>query len=183
MDKTVKKNSPNRAKKAAIVTEVIEKVAKAQGMVFTNYTGLTHRQLETFKREIKKSDATFAVTKNTLLKIALKDAQKGEIAEKNTFEGQTGTLFLYGDIVAPLKALAKLIKDLQKPEIKFGFLDGKMVTKEEVVKISALPSRQELIAKLVGGMKSPIYGLHRSLNWNIQKLVMTLSAVAKTKPQ
>lgn len=181
MNDQSKKISANKAKKATIVAEIEQKVEKAKGMVFTNYTGLTHKQLETFKREIKKADADFVVSKNTLLKRALEKSPSSDLKSKEKMDGQTGTMFLYGDIVAPLKTLAKLIKELQKPEIKYGYLDGKVVTSAEVIKISSLPSREQLIAQLVGAMKSPIYGLHRSLQWNIQKFVLILKAIEAKK--
>lgn len=172
------KITKNKEKKIAIVAQVKEKVDKAKAMVFTDYTGLTHKQLETLKREIKKADAEFVVAKNTLVKLALGDKVAGQ---EDKFEKPTGTMFLYGDIVAPLKALAKMIKDIEKPGIKFGLLDGKVVTDKEVLKLSSLPSREVLLAQLAGMLTSPIQGLHRALSWNIQKLVLTLKAVEKTK--
>ncbi len=180
MNKDNTKNSANRQKKTVVVAEISEKVNKAKAMVFTNYTGLTHKQLEQFKREIKKSNAEYAVAKNTLLKRALMDA-KLETGEDKNFDLPTGTLFLYGDIVSPLKALAKMVKDFEKPQIKFGLLDGKIMTAQEVMKLSTLPSREVLLAQLAGMMKSPIQGLHRALSWNLQKFVMTLNAVAEKK--
>ena len=173
--------SSNRQKKEVIVAEVSEKVQKAKAMVFTNFQGMTHKQLEEFKREIKKSDAEFAATKNTLLKRALGD---GAIAgNEDKFQQPTGTLYMYGDVVAPLKVLAKLIKDTEKPTIKFGLLEGKAITDKEVLKLSTLPNRETLIAQMLGMMNAPVQGLHRALSWNLQKFVMTLSAIEKQKAQ
>lgn len=170
--------SKNREKKVAIVAEVTEKVQKAKAMVFTDYTGLTHKQIEELKKEIRKADAEYAVTKNTLLKRALGEQVA---SQEDKFVQPTGTMFMYGDIVAPLKALAKMIKDTEKPGIKFGLLDGRVMTDKEVLKLSTLPSREVLLTQLAGMLKSPISNLHRALNWNLQKLVLTLSAVQKTK--
>jgi large subunit ribosomal protein L10 len=174
------KISANKQKKTKIVAEISEKVGKAKAMVFTNYQGITHKQLEQFKRDIKKSDAEFAVAKNTLLKKSLVDANL-ETGDDKNFDQPTGAIFLYGDIVAPLKILAKMIKEMEKPQIKFGLLDGKLMTKEQVIKLSTLPSREVLIAQLLGQMKAPIAGFHRALHWNLQKFVMTLSAIEKKK--
>jgi len=177
------KVTKNKEKKIAIVAEVAKKVEKAKAMVFTNYQGLTHRQLEEMKKELRKADAEYAVTKNTLLKRAISEKVNKEIVEENLsqFEQPTGTLFAYSDPVAPLKVLAKLIKDFEKPQIKFGLLDGKVITDKEVLKLSTLPTRDVLIAQLLGMMQAPIQGLHRALQWNTQKLVLTLNAVAKKK--
>ncbi len=170
--------SKNKEAKIAIVAEVKEKVDRAKAMVFTDYTGLTHKQLEDLKKELRKADAEYMVAKNTLVKLALGD----KVADQeDKFQNPTGTMFLYGDIVAPLKALAKMVKEVEKPSIKFGLLDGKVMTDKEVLKLSTLPSREVLLAQLAGMLKSPISNLHRALNWNLQKLVLTLSAVQKTK--
>ena len=67
------------------------------------------------------------------------------------------------------------------PSVKFGILENQALTSEQVLKLATLPSRDVLLAQLVGGLKSPIFGLHRALNWNLQKLVLTLKAVEGTK--
>ncbi len=172
------KISKNREKKEKIIAEFAEKVKKAKAMVFANYQGMTHVQLEQLKRAVKTVDAEFVVTKNTLLKKAL-EAEK--VAMENPLEGATTTLFAYSDVVLPLKELAKVIKNLKLPEIKFGLLDGKIITAEEILKLSTLPSREVLLTQLVIGLKSPIFGLHRALNWNMQKFVMTLKAIEAKK--
>lgn len=172
------KVSKNRQKKEVIVTEVSERVNKAKAMVFTDYTGLTHKQLEGFKKELRKMDAEFAISKNTLLKRALGEKAAGQ---DDKFVKPTGTLFLYGDVVAPLKSLAKMMKDMEKPQVKFGWLDGQVLSSQDVAKLATLPSREVLIAQMLGMMKSPIQGLHRALAWNLQKFVMTLAAIEKQK--
>ena len=172
--------SKNRLKKVAIVTELSEKVEKAKGMVFTQYQGLTHHQLETIKRAVKKLDGSYMAAKNSLILRALEGKVDVE-AEKEKFRDPTATLFLYNDIVEPLKYLAKTIKDLKLPVVKFGILDGKLITAQEVAKLATLPALPVLRAQLLGQMKSPIQGLHRALNWNLQSLVMTLSAIKDKK--
>ena len=101
----------------------------------------------------------------------------------NSLKGPTATLLAYDDVIAPLKALAKTIKELKLPEIKFGIFEGKIIDTKQVNTLSTLPPREVLIAQVVGGIKSPLYGLHRVLNWNIQKFVMTLNAISQSKSQ
>lgn len=173
------KISSNRQKKEKIVAKIVEKLDKADSLVFANFEGLTHKQLEEFKKGLRKLDAQFAVVKNTLLKKALGEEKIKGFEDK--FEQPTGTLFLYGDPVAPLKLLAKMIKEFEKPKIKFGFLDGRAVTEAEVLKLATLPTKEVLLTQLVIGLKSPISGLHRALSWNLQKFVMTLKAIENKK--
>ena len=80
-----------------------------------------------------------------------------------------------------LKELAKILKEFNLPTIKFGILENKTITADQVNKLATLPSREILIAQLIGNMQAPIYGLHRALNWNIQKFVITLNAIQNQK--
>ncbi len=179
--------SKNREKKEKIVAELSEKVERAKALVFTNYQGMTHKQLEDLKKALRAVNADLVVAKNTLLARALANSEfnpstkLGTRVQNSEFKNPTATLFAYEDPLAPLKELAKIIKTLKIPTIKFGILDGKAITGEEVLKLASLPSREVLIAQVVGGMKAPIFGLHRALNWNLQKLVLTLEAIQKTK--
>jgi large subunit ribosomal protein L10 len=178
INQTQSNKSENRKKKEDIVIKLSEKVNKAKSIIFTNYQGLTHLQLERIKKTAKKFEAEYVTTKNTLLKKALGDKIN---AEKEKFSQPTATLFIYNEIAQPLKELIKVIKELNLPKIKFGILEGKIITEEEVKKIAALPPLPALRAQLLGQMKSPISGLHRALNWNIQKLVLTLNAIQQKK--
>ncbi len=182
MDTQNKKISKNREKKEKIVAELSEKVTRAKALVFANYQGMTHKQIEELKKALSKTDAELAVTKNTLLKLALAQTQNSKLESQN-FEGATATLFAYSDAILPLKELAKTIKSLKLPVIKFGIFEGKILNAAEVLKLSTLPSREVLIAQFVGGLKSPIFGLHRALSWNIQKLVMTFKAIENSKSE
>ncbi|HSX09083.1 MAG TPA: 50S ribosomal protein L10 [Candidatus Saccharimonadales bacterium] len=179
MDNTTVKVSSNRQKKEQLVAELVEKVGKSNGMVFANYQGLTHQQLENLKKGLKKANAEFVAVKNTLLLRALEG--KLDDAAKDHFNQPTGALFIYSDIVDPLKELTKTIKEFKMPVIKFGIIEGNIVNDKEVVKIASLPPLPVLQAQLLGQMMAPISGLHRALNWNLQSLVMTLNAIKDKK--
>lgn len=167
-----------RKRKEGIVTKLTEKVEKSKGIIFTNYQGLTHLQIERIKKATKKFQAEYVTTKNTLLKKALGDKIN---SEKDKFEQPTATLFIYDDIAQPLKELVKIIKELSLPKIKFGIFEGKIITEGEVTKIAALPPLPTLRAQLLGQMKAPISSLHRALSWNTTKLVLTLNAIKDKK--
>lgn len=175
------KISANRQKKMDIVTLLNEKIVKAKAIVFTNYQGLTHKQLEGLKKTIKPFNAEYIVAKNSLVLRALEE-NKIKVGNQKQFEGPTGTLLIYEDFVGPLKELAKLVKELGIPSVKFGVMESKNLTGEQVMKLSTLPSRETLLSQIAVGLKSPIFGLHRALTWNLQKFVMTLGAVAAAKP-
>lgn len=173
-DPTTHKVSRGRVKKEGIVADLLEKKGKAKAMVFTNYQGLTHKQIEALKKGIKAADAEFVVAKNTLLQKAMSDVKDVE-----TLKGPTGTIFAYADVVAPLKEVAKAIKLFALPTIKFGILEGQIFSGEQILKIASLPTREVLIAQFVGGLKAPLFGFHRALSWNISKLILTLKEIEK----
>lgn len=184
--KNDKQVSANKQKKQAIVGEIVEKVQNAKGFVFTDYQGLTHQQLETIKRAMKSINAEYVATKNTLLKIALNDGTKDNEAINSqlstlNFDGPTATLFIYDDVLSPLKELAKSIKALNLPVVKKGFIDGQILDATQIDKLSKLPPLPHLRAQLLGQLQSPISGFHRALNWNLQRFVMTLNAVKEKK--
>lgn len=169
-----------RERKEQIVAELSEKTDKAKAFVFTNYQGLSHQQIEDLKKGVKNVGAEYVITKNSLILRAL--ANKGISDEdKSHFENPTATLFIYEDVVDPLKELAKSIKTMELPSIKFGIIDGKPVSGQDVITISKLPPLPVLQAQVLGQMMAPIQGLHRALNWNIQSLVMTLNQIAQQK--
>lgn len=177
MNKTGYK-SQKRIKKEAVVAKLGEKIAKAKALVFTNYQGLTHQQLESLKKAVRKVEAEYTITKNTLLKIALKEKMQLDIDD---LDKPTATLFLFNDPIRPLKEIVTLVKTLNLPSIKFGVFEGKRIPGESVVKLATLPPREVLIAHVIGQMKAPLSALHRALNWNIQKLVFTLKAIETKK--
>ena len=199
------KISKNRQKKEQIVAQLSEKIKKAKSIIFTNYQGLTHKQLEGLKKALRELNAELVVTKNTLLKIALEKstafglqttAVDGSQNAESMLFNPTAALFVYDDITAPLKQLSKTLKSLGLttspasfaesrraggPTIKFGIVDNQALTGNELLRIAMLPSREVLLAQVVSGLNSPIYGLHRTLSWNLQKLVMTLSTLQQKK--
>jgi large subunit ribosomal protein L10 len=175
-----KKVSKNRQKKESLVAEMGEKVGKAKGLVFTNYQGLTHQQIEGLKRSVKAVDAEYVITKNRLVLRSLEGTALDD-ETKSQLQQPTATLFMYSDVVEPLKGLAKSLKEIELPTIKFGIIEGKVLTGQEILKLSTLPPMQTLRAQLLGQMNAPIQGLHRALSWNLQSLVMTLSAISKQK--
>src|SRR5258708_1763269 len=181
MNNDTVKVSQNRQKKEQLVAELVAKVEKSNGIIFANYQGLTHQQLENLKKNLKKAKAEFMAVKNTLLQRALEGKVDTQVTKEH-FNQPTGALFIYNDIVDPLKELTKTIKEFKMPVIKFGILDGKVVTDQEVTKIASLPPLPVLQAQLLGQMQAPISGLHRALNWNLQQLVLTLNAIKDKKP-
>ena len=171
--------SKSRQKKETIVGELSEKLERAKALIFTNYQGLTHKQIEKLKKSAKALNADYVVVKNTLLGKAIENSKLK--VQNSSLEGPTAAMFVYGDVIEPLKNLGKTIKQLGLPTIKFGILDKKLVEADQLLRLAALPSREVLLAQFVNGLKAPIFGLHRALSWNLTKLVLILNEIEKKK--
>ena len=139
-----------RADKAAAVAEITEEFRASNAAVLTEYRGLTVGQLKELRRSLG-SDTTYAVVKNTLSKIAAKDA--GVEGFDSLLQGPTAIAFIKGDPVAAAKGLDTFAKDNPLLVIKGGIFDGKAVTTAEIMKLADLESREVLLAKLAGAMK------------------------------
>lgn len=173
-----------RARKEVQVTELTQVLSEAKSLVLTNYMGLTHKQMEALKKELRPLDSSFNVTKNSLLKLALEKSDfKGKIANLDeVLQNPTAALFIKGDPMDSLKKLAKAMKDFGRPLVKVGVIDGKSLDEASIIKLSSLPSKEVLIAQLAGMLNSPIARFTFVLNANLQKLVVVLNEVSKKKP-
>lgn len=143
------------AEKIAAVTELADNFRQSSGAVLTEYRGLTVKQLQELRRSLGE-DVHYAVAKNTLTKIAAKDA--GVELDNELLVGPTAIAFIKGDPVLAAKSLRDFAKANTPLVIKGGFLDGKILSVEEINKLADLESREVLLAKLAGGMKASLSG-------------------------
>jgi large subunit ribosomal protein L10 len=167
------------AKKEATIDELRERIAGTKNLFFTNYAGLTVQEMKKLRTELRKDGSTYGVVKNTLFKRAASDELASQL--DGILAGPTGVVFAGDDPVAPAKAL-KTFSDQTKPvEVKAAYIDGKLVDAAQVQALAALPPKQELLARLVGSLSSPITGLVRVLSGNQSGLVRVLNAIAEKK--
>ncbi len=164
-----------RAQKEETVTKLAEKLADAKSVVFADYKGMTMSQLSALRTQLDDISAEFSVTKNNLLKIALKN-NKMEIDEA-ILEGPVATLFSFGDEITPIKLLTKAIKDNQIGSVKGGIMEGEFMDQYKVNKLASLPSKDELRAKTVGVLVAPLHGIVGVLQANLRNLVYVLSQI------
>lgn len=159
-----------------------EKLEKAKAFFLTDYRGLTHPQLEQLRRALKKAEGEFVIAKNTLIRIALKEGKNTGMQELiEELKNPTAAFFAFGDEIAAIKELAKFIKNTQLPKIKIGLFAQKLATESDFKKLASLPTKDVLLSTLVFRLKSPLYGLHYALNWNLQRLVIALDNIKNKK--
>jgi large subunit ribosomal protein L10 len=141
-----------RADKAAAVAELKNAFESSSGAMLTEYRGLTVAQLSELRRSLG-DNARFAVVKNTLTKIAAREAGVAEELEQ-LLQGPSAIAFVSGDVVEAAKGLRDFAKANPDLVIKGGVVDGKPLTPEEITTLASLESREVLLAKLAGAMKA-----------------------------
>jgi len=165
--------------KKQIVQELVEKMKAASAGILVNYRGLTVEEDTELRRRFRKAGVEYKVVKNTLTKLAAKEVGYGELEPQ--LNGPTSLAISADDPVAPAKILVEFSKNNEKLEIKGGFVDGKVIGINEIKALADLPSRETLIAKVLGGFNAPISGLVNVLNGNLRGLVVALNAIAEKK--
>src|SRR5271165_146385 len=150
------------AEKVAAVAELTERFRSSSGAVLTEYRGLTVAQLAELRRSLG-DDATFAVVKNTLTKIAVTDAGLSDQLS-SLLAGPSAVAFVDGDVVEAAKGLRDFAKANPLLVIKGGVLDGKAISPAEIIKLADLEPRDVLLAKLAGAMKASLAGAAATFN-------------------
>jgi large subunit ribosomal protein L10 len=142
-----------RADKAAAVAEITEEFRASNAAVLTEYRGLTVGQLKQLRRSLGE-DTTYAVVKNTLTKIAAKDA--GVVGFDDLLVGPTAIAFIKGDAVAAAKGIDTFAKENPMLVIKGGIMDGKILTADDIKKLAKLESREVLLSKIAGAANATL---------------------------
>ena len=162
------------ANKEASVAELTEKFRTSNAVVLTEYRGLTVAQLKTLRKTIS-ADATYAVVKNTLTKIAANNA--GISSFDDELAGPSAIAFVHGDTVVVAKALRDFAKANPLLVVKSGYLDGNALTADEVKQLADLDSREVLLAKMAGAIKASLFGAAYLFNAPLSKAVRTVEAL------
>lgn len=163
-----------RPDKAAAVAELADSFRESNGAVLTEYRGLSVKQLQDLRRALGDT-ASYAVAKNTLTKIAAKDA--GIELDESLLTGPTAIAFITGDAVEAAKGLRDFAKANPSLIVKGGFLDGKTLTADEVTKLADLESREVLLAKLAGGLKANLSKAAGLFNAPLSQAARTFAAL------
>jgi large subunit ribosomal protein L10 len=140
--------------KAAQIEELADRLSRSQLTIIADYRGLSVSALHDFRSRIRPMDAEFRVAKNTLTRIAAE--QVGIEGLESQLEGPTAILFAYGDVVAPAKAVSDFARTSRILQVRAGVMNNQVLTPADVEAISSLPPREELLAKLVGMLASPM---------------------------
>ncbi len=168
-----------RLQKEATVQVIQEKLSRAKSVVFTDYKGLTMKQLSDLRNKLREVNSEFTITKNTLLSRALPSSNFH--LPSSSLEGPTATLFAYDDEISPIKILVKALKDAALGKVKSGFLGKDSLDEPTIIQLSTLPTKIELRAKTVGVLIAPLQGIVSVLQGNLRNLVYALNQIKLQK--
>lgn len=172
---------PNEKKKQ-LVKEIKEKIETAKSITFTDYVGISADQANTLRQKVKDAGGEVLVSKNTLLKVAIDEHGNKDIIEaKKDLKGPTMTIFGFKDPILPIKALFEFAKGIDLPKIKSAIIEGVYNSAEKVEILKSIPSREELLAKILERMNSPISGFVNVVGGVQRKFVFAVNAIAKKK--
>jgi large subunit ribosomal protein L10 len=168
-----------RSEKDVVVQDVTEVFEKAKGVFVADYAGLTVEKISVLRQKCRAAKVEFMVVKNTLAKRAADAAGKGGI--NPYFKGPSAIAYSYDDPSAPARVIREFYKDNQKPKVRGSLFEGEFFGPEKTEAIATLPSKNELIARVLGGFNAPITGFVGGLNGILTKFVRTLDAVRESK--
>ncbi len=147
--------------KKQVVAQLVETLKSAQAGVLVDYRGITVEQDTQLRAKLREAGVEYKVVKNTLTRFAAKEVGFEELDEQ--LNGPTALAISTTDAVAPAKVISDFAKDVEALQIKAGFVDGKVISLDEVKTLASTPSREVLIAKIMGSLNAPISKLVRTL--------------------
>jgi large subunit ribosomal protein L10 len=169
-----------RDEKETFVAEFRERVDRSPVMYLTDFSGLNVKSMTDLRQQLRESGAEFLVAKNRLMRRALEGADVPDLSEALT--GPTGVIFGYEDVVATAKVLSDFAKAHEdRPAFKIGVLDNKILDAAQLEKLATLPSRDELLAEVVGVMEAPMAALVGAMESKLQEMAGLLESYKAQK--
>ncbi len=169
-----------RSQKEQIVADVAKIAGRARGMFFTDFTGLTVGQATELRREFRKSGIEYRVVKNTLIRKAL-ERVSGYDRVFTGLAGPTGVAFAFDDPVAPAKIIQKFKEKHKKLSLKVCVVEHQVYEGSKLEELAKMPTRQDMMASILGSIQSPLAGVPSALQAVIRDLVSVIDELGKKK--
>lgn len=166
-----------KTQKQKIIDDLKDKIARQKAMIFVGITGLKVKEISDLRKKLKATDSNLKVAKKTLIERAFKESKLD--FDKNKYKEEIALAFGFKDEISPAKIVYQFGLASGNLKILAGFLEGKFKEAEEIIALAQLPTKEELLAKLVRSIASPISRLVNVLQGNIKGLI-TVLAKAKT---
>ena len=169
-----------KTQKKKVIEELADRIKRQQALIFTDVSGVNVSEIQKLRRGLRQAGIEYKVAKKTLINLALKQA-KQEI-DISQLVGSLGLAFSYADPISLAKLIFSFAKEHKNLKVLGGITENRFLTFEEVKILSLIPTREELLAKLVWSIKGPISGFVNVLAGNIRNLVGVLNAI-KSSPR
>jgi large subunit ribosomal protein L10 len=169
-----------KSEKEEIIADVRDRVSRAKGMFFTDFTGITVEQATDLRRDFRKLGIDYKVVKNTLVRKTL-ESIAGFDAVYKSLAGPTGIAFSYDDPVTPAKVIKKFHDKTGRLACKACVIDKQVFEGSKLDELSKLPSRGEIIASIIGSIQAPASGIAGAINAVMRDLVGVIDAIEKKK--
>jgi len=168
-----------KEEKIEAVQDIRKSIEGSSSLLLTDYRGLTVSEITTLRRTLRNAGADYKVVKNTLFKLAADKLEESGIYD--LLAGPTAVAFVHNDPIAPAKAIMDFAKEHKELEVKGGYVEGRLLTADQIQTLSRIPPKEVLLAQLMGSIQSPISGFVGTLQGLLSNLVYTLQAVADQK--
>ena len=158
-----------REQKQEFISDLQERLARAEAIYLTDFTGLDVQAMTSLRRQLKQSNGEYLVVKNRLLKRAMADSELPDISSYLT--GPTGVVFGLDSAVDAAKAVVDFAKENgDRPVFKVGLMESGVLGPEEIAAVSRLPSREELLSQVAGVLSGPLSSLVSALGGKLQEM-------------
>jgi large subunit ribosomal protein L10 len=168
----------NRQQKEHVITDIHHMMVGNQAIFLVNYKGLSVPALQQLRRNLRTNGGKFKVAKATLMQRAAQDIA-GAAPFAESFKDQVGLVFVHKDVSDVAKQLRTFSQENESLKILAGFYESKVLSKQEIEFLASLPSREVLIAQLLGTMQAPMSATVRVLHLLIARLVIVLKEIEK----
>jgi len=173
-----------KKEKPFFVQNLSEQLKSAKSVILVDYTGLSVKLQQELKKRLKEAGAQISIVKNTLFRLAGKNAKvPDEALQDSVLQGPTAVVISEKDALTPLQILAKFAKEKEILNFKVGIIEGKFQDKPSLEKLATLPSKEVLFGQTISLLSSPIFGFVRTLEGNLQKLVFILKEYSNQNTQ
>ncbi len=172
-------STATREKKVKVVGTIKEKVQNANLLLITDFRGMTVAEMTEMRSQIRDDGGRMTIYKNTMSRLALKELNI--VFPEAMLQGPSALINTTGDISKISKVVVKFAKETDNFKIRGGILESNVIDTDTIQALASLPSREELIAKVIGGIKAPITSFVAALSGPCRGLVYTLEAIKKQK--
>lgn len=170
-----------REEKNQVIAEINDNIARSKSLFFTDFSGLSVEQSTKLRREFRSSNIGYQVAKNTLITRALAThgEKYSEVSDK--IIGMTAIAYGFDDPVAPAKILKKFFDTIEKPTLKFAYVEEQFFDGKQLKMLATMPTRKEMIASILGSIQAPAQGIVGAINAVMRDLVGVIDAIEKQK--